>query len=166
MGIMRKFKRSNEKKRKSGLAGSGSRWYKLWRIGARIAHSVWALKCGAQWGLGNETVLHVDAHALLIHPAFSIIRVACKVRGIFLSRRHRPVISLVRPKLISASAEKEEMTLEIFYSWEGPRQNVPASIVPAFAPLVHWDWRGAYQILVIESYTCGHECSLATRSRF
>jgi hypothetical protein len=105
----------NEEKRKPGLAGSGSRLNKRWRIGARIAHSVWALKCGAQWRLGNETVLHVNAHALLIHPTFSKIRIVCKVKGIFLSRRHRLVISLVRPKLISASAKKEEMTLEIFY---------------------------------------------------
>jgi hypothetical protein len=164
---MRKFIRINEEKRKPRLAGSGSRMdNKRWRIGARIAHSVRALKCGAQWGLGNVTVLHVNAHALLIHPTFSIIRVVCKVRGVFLSRHGRPVISLVRPKLISASAKKEEMTLEIFYRWERPRQNVPTPIVPAFAPLVHWDWRGAYQILVIKSYTCGHECSLATRSRF
>src|SRR6266576_3496386 len=144
MGIMRKFKRSNEEKRKPGLAGSGSRLNELWRIGARIAHSVWAFKCGAQWGLGNETVLHVNAHTLLIHPTFSIIRIVCKVRGIFLSLRRLSVISLVCPKLISASAKKEEMTLEIFYRWERPRQNVPTPIVPAFAPLVHWDWRGAY----------------------
>ncbi len=106
---MKKFIRVNEgKEEKPGLAGSGSRLNKLWRIGARVAHSVWALKCGAQWGLGNETVLHVNAHALLIHPTFSIIRVVCKVRGVFLSRERRLVISLVRPKLISVKRNKRK----------------------------------------------------------
>jgi hypothetical protein len=49
MGIMRKFiNEFDEEKRKPGLAGSGSHWNKWWwGIGARIAHSVWALKCGA-----------------------------------------------------------------------------------------------------------------------
>jgi hypothetical protein len=112
---MRKYIRVNEEKRKPGLAGSGSHWNKRWRIGARVAHSVWALKRGAQWGFGNETVLHVNAHALLIHPSLSIIRVVCKVGGIFLSRRCGLVISLVGPKLISTSTKKEEMTLEICY---------------------------------------------------
>lgn len=114
---MRKFIRVNEEKRWPGLAGSesGSRWNdKLWWIGARVAHSVWALKCGAQWSFGNETVLHVNAHALFIHPAFSIVRVVCKVGGEFLSRQRRLVISLVRPKLISTNAKKgNKMTLEI-----------------------------------------------------
>jgi hypothetical protein len=118
MGMMRKYIRVNEEKRKSGLAGSGSRLNKLWRIGARVAHSVWALKRGAQWGLGDETVLHVNAHALLIHPTLSIIRVACEVGGIFQSGKRRLVISLVCPELISTSAKKEEMTLEICYPWE------------------------------------------------
>jgi hypothetical protein len=90
--------------------------YKLWWVGARVAHLTWALKCGAQWGLGNESVLHVDAYALLIHPAFSVIRIVGEVWGIFLSRQRRPVVTLVCPELIPASAK---MTLAI---WEGPRQ--------------------------------------------
>ena len=74
-------------------------------IGARVAHLTWALECGAQWGLGNESVLHINAHALLIHPAFSIIRIVGKVWGIFLSRQRRLVFTVVPPKLIPASAK-------------------------------------------------------------
>jgi hypothetical protein len=51
-------------------------------------------------------VLHVNAHALLIHPTFSIIRIVGKVWGIFLSWRRPPVTSIVCPKLISTSAKK------------------------------------------------------------
>ena len=94
--------------------------YELRRTGARVAHLTWALKCGTQGGLRNESVLHVDADALLIHPAFSIIRIVGEVRGIFLSWNCRPVIPLVRPKLITAITK---MTLAIVpMRKRGPRQ--------------------------------------------
>jgi hypothetical protein len=55
-------------------------------------------------------MLHVNAHALLIHPTFSIIRIVGKVWGIFPSW-HRPLeTSIICPKLISTSAK---MTLAI-----------------------------------------------------
>ena len=113
-------------------------------------------------------MVHVDARALFVHPAFSVIRIAGEVLRVLLSRQRGFVLSLVRPELIPASEENKDQgsvpsSMRGKKKGVGDKENAPASIVPAFAPFVHRDRRWANQILVIKSYTCGHEGALTTR---
>ena len=71
------------------------------RVGACVARLASTLQRRAQWGLGNESVLHINADTLLVHPALAIIRVAREVRWVLLPGRCRLVIALIRPKLIT-----------------------------------------------------------------
>ena len=116
-------------------------------------------------------MVHVDARALFVHPTFAVIRIAGEVLGILLSRQRGFVLSHVRPELVPASEENEHRgsvspsscERYIIKKGEVDMENAPSAIVEAFAPFVHRDRRWANQILVIKSYTCGHEDALTTR---
>ena len=117
-------------------------------------------------------MVHVDARALFVHPTFAVIRIAGEVLGVLLSRRCGFVLSHVRPELIPVSEENKDREsvppspCERKEKRGGDKEYAPATIVPAFAPFVHRDRRRTNQILVIESYTCGHEGALTTRRGF
>ena len=94
-----------------------------------------------------------------------------------LSLRRGFVLSLVHSELAPASEEnKDRDQYRRQCAKEGGKRggeerrgdegNAPTTIVPVFAPFVRRDPRWTDQILVIESYTCGHEGALATRWKF
>ena len=75
------------------------------RVGACVARLASTLQRRAERGLGDESVLHINAHALLVHPTLAIVRVAREVRWVLLPGRCRLVISLIRPKLITVKED-------------------------------------------------------------
>ena len=56
--------------------------------------------------LRYEAMLHVDALALLVHPALAGLRVAVEVWGVFFARKSRAERAFVRPELVAATHDE------------------------------------------------------------
>jgi hypothetical protein len=92
------MKKKNKKNKCVAVSSSGSHHWHKWRgVGGSIAWRARSLKRRAQRRFGDESVLHINAHTLLVHPTFAIVWVVGEIEGVLLSWGCRLVIPLVRP---------------------------------------------------------------------